>query len=103
MPIFLNGYRKYKVCQALIYTQQRHMACSKLHICHDLYLDQNANDNAYQTPLLHEALDVNNRMVMFVIGLYQNKFSHLCVENQHYLENDTICVSIFFYWIFSVF
>ena len=68
---------------------------------HGLVLDQNVNDNAYSTPLLHEALDVDHQMVMLVIGWYHNTFSNLCVQNQHYPEHDTLCVSILFYWVFS--
>ena len=77
------------------------MVCSELHICHDLDLDKNVYDNDYPTPLLHEDLGGNHRMVMLGIGLYHNKFSHLCVKHQHYPENDTLCLSILFYWIFS--
>ena len=77
------------------------MVCSELHICHDLILDQTVNDNDYLTPLLHEALDVNHKMVMLGIGWYHNNFSHLCVHHQHYPEHDILCLSILFHWIFS--
>ena len=77
------------------------MVCGEFHICHDLVLDQTLSDNAYSTPLLHEALDVNHKMVMLGIGWYHNTFSHICVKHQHYPEHDTLCLSIFFYWIFS--
>ena len=76
------------------------MLCVEFHICHDLDLEQNLFDNAYPTPLLHEALDVNHKMVMLGIGLYHNNFSHLCVQHQHYPEHDTLCLSIFSYWLF---
>ena len=88
------------VGQALMYMQHSHMVFGELYICHDLDLDQNLNDNDYPIPLLHEALDVNHKMVMLGIGWYHNTFSHLCVQHQHYPEHDTLCLSIFFYWIF---
>ena len=66
-------------------------------ICHDLVLDQNANDNAYPTPLLFKDLDVEHKMLMLLIGLFHNKFSHLCVQHQHCTEHDTLCLSVLFY------
>ena len=89
------------VGQPLMYMQQRHMVCGELHICHDQVLDKNVNENAYSTPFLHEALDVDQNMVMLGIGWYHNIFSHLCVQHQHYPEHDTICLYILFYWLFS--
>ena len=77
------------------------MVYGELHICHDLFLYQNVNDNAYSTPLLPEALDVENKMEMLGIGWYHNTFSHLCVQHKHYTEHDTLCTSIFFYRLFS--
>ena len=44
------------------------------------------NDNAYSTPYLHEALDLNHKMVMLGICLYHNKISHFCVQHQHFPE-----------------
>ena len=79
------------------------MVFVKLHICHDLVLYQNVNYNAYSTPLLHEALDVNHKMVVLVIGWYHNTFSHLCVQQQQYPEHDTLCLSIFLTGYFPVF
>ena len=84
-----------------MYMQHRHMVCGELHICRDLVLYQNVNDNSYSTPLLHKALDVDHEMVMLGIGWYKNTFSHLCVKLQHCPEHDTLCMSILFYWIFS--
>ena len=89
------------VGQTLMYMQHRHMVCGELHICHDLDLDQNVNDDYYPTPFLHEALGVNHKMVMLVIGWYNNTFSHIFVQHQHYPEHNTLSLSIFFYWIFS--
>ena len=60
------------------------------------YWDQNVNNNAYSTPLLHDDLDVDHKMVMLGIGLYHNTLSHLCVQHQHYPEHDILCLSIFF-------
>ena len=96
VPVFFTEYPKSKVCQALMYMQHRHMVCSEFHICHDLVLYQNVNNNAYQTSLLHEALDVNHKMVILGIGCYQNTFSHICVQHKHYPEHDTFCLFIFF-------
>ena len=53
------------------------MVCGEFHIFNDLVLDQNVNNNAYPTPLLHESLDVNPKMIMLGIGWYHNIFSHL--------------------------
>ena len=84
VPILLTEYRKSNVCQALMYMQHSHMVCVELHIRHDLDLDQNVNDNSYSTPLIHEALDVNHKMVTLGIGWYHNTFLHLCVQHQPY-------------------
>ena len=83
-----------------MYIQNRHMECGESHICHDLVSDQSINDNACSTPLLHEALDVDHKMVILGIGLYYNKFSHLCLQHQYYPEHDILCLSILFSWIF---
>ena len=101
MPVSLTVYQKSKIFPVLMYIQHRHMVCGELHICHELFLDQNVNDNTYSTPLLHEVLDVDHKMVMLGIGWYHNTFSHICVQHQHYPEHDTLCLSIFFYWLFS--
>ena len=61
MSVSLNKYQRSKVCQALMRIQHMHMVCGKLHICHDLFLDQNVNNNAYSTPLIHELLDLNQK------------------------------------------
>ena len=100
VPVFFTEHRKSMVGQALMYMQHSHMVCGKFHIFHALDSDQNINDNAYPTPLLHKALDVNHRMLMLGIGWYHNTFSYLCVKHQNYPEHDTIYLSIFFYWIF---
>ena len=100
MPVLLTEYQKSKVCQELIYMQHRHIVCGKFHICHDLVLDQNVNDKAYSTPLIHKALDVDHKILMLGIGLYHNIFSHLFVQHQHYPEHDTLFLSILFYWLF---
>ena len=60
---------------------------------------KNINDNAYSTPLLHEDLDMDHKVLMLGFGLYQNTFSYLCVQHQYYHEHDNICLYIFFYWI----
>ena len=58
------------------------------------------NDNSYSIPLLHEALDVDHKMVILGTGLYQNKFSHLCVQHHHYPEHNPLCLYILFHWFF---
>ena len=90
MPVFLMEYHKSKICSGLMYTQHMKIVCGEFHICHDLVLDQNANDNAYSTPCLHKALDMNHKMVMMGIGCYHNTFSHLYMQHQHYPEQDTL-------------
>ena len=101
MPVLFTEYHKSKVCQVLMKMQHRHMVCRKLHICHDLDLDQNVNDNSYPSPLLRDAFDTNHKMVMLGIGWYHNKVSHICVQHQYYPEHDTLCLYIFINWIFS--
>ena len=65
--------------QAFMYMQHRHMVCGELQICHDLDLDQNVNDNYYTTPFLHEALDVNHKMVMSgLVGIKMNFHIFVC-------------------------
>ena len=86
-----------------MYMQRKHIVCGKLHIRHDLVLDQNANNNAYSTPLSHGALDVEHRMVMLGIGLYHNTFSLIFVYHQNYPEHNTLWLSIFATGSFTVF
>ena len=59
--------------------KHKNMIYGEFHIYPYLVLDQNENDNAYSTPLRHEALYVDHKMVMLRIGLYHNKFSLLFV------------------------
>ena len=73
------------------------MEFGESHICNDLVLDKNLNDNACSSPLIHKALDVDRKIVMLGNGFYHNTFSHLCVQQQHYPEHDTLYLSIFFY------
>ena len=103
MLVSLKVYYKSRVGQALMYMQHRHMVCGESHICHELVLDKNVNGNSYSTPLIHEDLDVDHKMVMLGIGLYHNIFSHICVQHQNYPEHDIICPSILFYWLFFIF
>ena len=72
-----------------MYIQHKHMLCGEFHIC-----DENVNDNVYSTTFLHEALDVNHKMVMLGIGWYHDKFSHIFVQHQYYPKNYTLCLSI---------
>ena len=78
-----------------MYMQHMHMELGELHIFHELVLDQNINDHAYSTNLLHEALDVDHKMAILGIGLYHNTFSRICVKHKHYPERDILCLSIF--------
>ena len=86
-----------------MHIQHNHMVCGEFHVFHYLDLDQNVNNNAYSTPLLHEDLDVNHKMEILGIGWYYNTFSHICLQHQHYPEHDNLCLFIFFYWVFPVF
>ena len=99
MFVSLKVYHKYKVGRALVCMQHRHISCREFHICHDLVLYQNVNDNSFSSPLFHEALDVDHKILILVIGLYHNTFSLLCVQHRHCTEHDTLCLSIFFYWV----
>ena len=101
VTVLLNEDQKSMVNQALMYMQHRHIVCGEFHICHDLDLYPNLYYNDYATLLLHEAMDVNHIMVMLGISWYHNTFSHLCVQHQNYPEYDTLCLYIFFYWLFS--
>ena len=100
--VSLKVYQKSKVGKSLINIQNRHMVCSELHICLELFLDQNVNNNAHSTPLLHEALDVDHKMLILGIGLYHNKISNIFVQHHNYPEHDILGLSIFFYWIISI-
>ena len=101
--VYLMVYQISKVCLAFMYIQHRQIIYGKLHRHHDLVLDQNEIDNAYSTPLLHKVWNMDHKMVILEIDLCYNKLSHLCVQHQHYLEHDTICLSILFHWILFVF
>ena len=94
--VYLMVYHVSKVCLALMYIQHTHMVYGELHILPFLVLDQNENDDAYSTPLRHKVWNVDHKMVIIGIDLCYNKFSHFCVERQHYPEHDTVCLSIFF-------
>ena len=54
-------YQISKVCIALMYMQHKRMEYSKFYIHHYLVLDQNVDDNAYSTPLRHEALECGSQ------------------------------------------
>ena len=73
------------------HARQAHDMKREYYIFHYIVLDQNVNDNAYSTPLLHKAFNMDHKMVMMGIGLYHNTFSHLCVQHQNYPEHDNIC------------
>ena len=76
-------YQISKVCLALMYIQHKHMVYGEFHIYPYLVLDQNANDNAYSTPLSHEIWNVDHKMIILGIDLCYNTFSHHCVQHQH--------------------
>ena len=96
MPVLLTEYHKYKVCLELFYMQHMHMVCGELHICHELVLHQTVNDNAYSTPLLHEALDVNNKIVIMGIGWYHNTF-HIFICNISIILNMILSIYQFYF------
>ena len=93
-------YQISKVCIALMYIQQRHMVYGEFHIYPYLVLDQNANGNAYSTPLRNKVWNVDHKMIIQGIDLCYNKCSYICVQRQHYPEYDTVCLSIFFHETF---
>ena len=102
VPLSLAVYQKSKVYPELMYIQHRHMVCGKSHIYHDLFLDQNINDNSYSTPFLHEAFDVYQKMLILGIVCYHNTFSHFCVQHQHYPEHYTLYLSILISYIYLI-
>ena len=77
-----------------MYKQYKHMVYGELHILQFLDLDQNVNDNAYSTPLLHDALYVEHKMVMLGIGLYHKKI-HIFVCNTSIILNMILYVCLF--------
>ena len=92
-------YHISKVFLSLMYMKHNHMVYGKFHIQHCLVLDQNANDNAYSTPLRYEVWNVDHKMVILWICLCYNTFSHICVKQQNCPEHDTVGMSILFPWI----
>ena len=101
--VYLMVYQISKVCLALMYIQQKHMVYGEFHRHYYLVLDQISSDNAYSTPLRHMVWNVDHKMVIQGITLCYNILSHLGVQQQHYHEHDTVCLSIFFPWIFLYF
>ena len=71
--LYLMIYQTPKVYSALMYMQHRQMVYNELYRHHYLVLDQNASDNAYSNPLLHEVWNVDHKMVMLEIYLRYNK------------------------------
>ena len=51
----------------------------------------------------HEVWNVYHKMLNLGIYLCYNTYSHICVQHQHYPEHDTLCMSIFFQWLFFIF
>ena len=98
--VYMMIYQISKVCLSFMYMQHKHMVYGKLHIHHYLFLDQNVSDNSYSAPLRHEVWNLDHKMVIMVIDLCCNTFSHLCVKHHNYPEHDTFCLSILFSWIF---
>ena len=66
--VYLLKYQISKVFIALMYKKHTHMVYGELHILPYLVLDQNANDNAYSSPLRHEVWNVDHKIVM--LGIY---------------------------------
>ena len=101
--VHLMLYQISKVCLALMYIQQKHMVYGEFHRHYYLVLDQISSDNAYSALLLHEVWNVDHKMVIQGITLCYNILSHLGVQQQHYHEHDTVCLSILFSWFFLCF
>ena len=77
-------YPIYIVCLELIYMQQKHMVYGKFYTYNYLFLNKNANDNAYSTPLRHEVCNVDHEMIILGINWCYNTFSRLGVQHQYY-------------------
>ena len=43
---------------------------------------------------------MDHKMSMLGIDFCYNTFKNLCAKHQHYHENDTLCLYIFFHWLF---
>ena len=48
-----------------MYMQHRYMVYDELHIHYYLFLNQNANDDAYSTPLSHEVWNMDNKFQLW--------------------------------------
>ena len=83
--------------------QHKHMVCRKVHICHDRVLDQNANDNAHSTPVRHEDLDTEHKIVMLGISLYHNIFQFFFSNIRISLNTILSVCPFYFTGSFSVF
>ena len=101
--VFWKVYQKSKVCQALMYIQERNMVCGKLQICHSLVLDKNTKNNAYSTPFLHGDLNMDHKMVILEIGWFHNIF-HIFVYKIRIILNMIFSVYPFYFTgYFSIF
>ena len=98
--VYLMLYQISRVYISLISMQHRHMVYLKVHRRHYLVLDQSARDSNYLSLLCYEAWNLDHKMVILGISLCYNLFSNICVKDNHYLEHGTVCLSIFFPWIF---
>ena len=101
--VFMVVYQIPKVCLALMYMKHTQIVYGKLHILPFIFLGQNENYNTYSTPLRHEVWNVDHKMIILGIDFCYNTFSHLWVKHHHYLEHDTVCLSIFFPCTFFIF
>ena len=79
-----------------MYMKHRRMLYGEFHRPHYLVLDQSASDNSLLILLRHEVWNVDNKMIILIIGLCYNAFSRIFVQQQHYLKHDTVCLSILF-------
>ena len=84
-------YQKSRVGQAFIYRKNRHMVCSELNICHDIFLDKKWNDNDYSTPLRHAALDVDQMFLCWELVCITINF-HFFVYNIRIIMNMILSV-----------
>ena len=75
------------------------MVYNEIHIYPYLFFDQNANDNAYSTPLLHEVCNVDHKMIVLGIGFYIIH-SHMLVCNIGIILNRVLSVCPFSFLVF---
>ena len=99
IPELANRYNLRQVGRVLVFLKVYHNPSLVKHWCTYNIVTWNAASCTY----VMTQFGIKTQMVMLRIGFYHNKFSHICVKHQHYPEHDILCMSVFFYWIFSIF